>query len=83
MSHEVALEDRAINQAAAFLHDDPHGLRAVFEAIDLLTNEPRPAASFAFGSADLRRLHVGRYRIPYRITEEQILVGHIARIPLE
>jgi mRNA interferase RelE/StbE len=81
VSREVAREERAINHTAAFLRDDPDGLRSVFEAIDLLTHDPRPAESFAFGSADLRRLHVHRYRILYRITEDQIPVGYIARIP--
>jgi mRNA interferase RelE/StbE len=59
VSHEVALEGRAVSQAAAFLQDDPDGLRSVFQAIDRLADDPRPAESFPFGSPDLRRLHVG------------------------
>ena len=81
MSREVALEERAISQAATFLRDDPDGLRAVFEAIDRLADDPRPDESFPFGSEDLRQLHVGRYRVLYRVTDDRILVGHIARAP--
>jgi mRNA interferase RelE/StbE len=75
VSRQVTLEERAISQAAAFLQDDPDGLRAVFQAIDRLPvaidmpGDPRPAASFPFGSADLRRLHVGRYRVLYAISD--------------
>ena len=46
------------HQAAAFL-DDPHGIRAVLDAIDRLADDPRPAGSFPYGSPDLRRLRVG------------------------
>jgi mRNA interferase RelE/StbE len=74
------LEERAISQAAVFLADDPAGLRGVFDAIDRLATDPRPAESFAFGSADLRRLRVGRYRVLYQVSDEQISVGHIARV---
>lgn len=83
MSRQVTLEERAISQAAAFLQDDPDGLRAVFQAIDRLPGDPRPAASFPFGSADLRRLHVGRYRVLYAISDNWISVGHIARTPVD
>ena len=62
MSPRVDYDERAIDQAAAFL-DDPPGIRAVLDAIDLLVDDPRPAGSFPYGSPDLRRLRVGRYRI--------------------
>ena len=62
MSLRVDYDERAISQAAAFL-DDPHGIRAVLDAIDQLADDPRPAGSFPYGSPDLRRLRVGRYRV--------------------
>jgi len=74
----VEYDERAINQAAAFL-DDPQRIRAVLDAIDRLSDDPRPAGSFPYGSPDLRRLRVGRYRVLYEITEETIAVRHIAR----
>ena len=81
MSLRVEYDERAISQAAAFL-DDPQGMDAVLGAIDRLADDPRPAGSFPYGSPDLRRLRVGRYRVPYEITEEAIAVRHIARSSL-
>lgn len=78
MSLRVDYDERAIDQAAAFL-DDPQGVRAVLDAIDQLADDPRPAGSFPYGSPDLRRLRVGRYRILYEITEDAIAIRHIAR----
>jgi mRNA interferase RelE/StbE len=74
VSLRVDYDERAISQAAAFL-DDPQGIRAVLDAIDRLADDPRPAGSFPYGSPDLRRLRVGRYRVLYEITEDAITVG--------
>nr|WP_269810280.1 type II toxin-antitoxin system RelE/ParE family toxin [Kineosporia rhizophila] len=49
------------------------------DAIDALTADPRPADSFPFGSPDLRRIRIGRYRVVYEIKGETVSVGHIAR----
>jgi mRNA interferase RelE/StbE len=78
VSLRVEYDERAINQAASFL-DDPYGIRAVLDAIDRLADDPRPAGSFPYGSPDLRRLRVGRYRVLYEITDETVAVRHIAR----
>jgi mRNA interferase RelE/StbE len=78
VSLRVDYDERAIDQAAAFL-DDPPGIRAVLDAIDLLADDPRPAGSFPYGSPDLRRLRVGRYRILYQITGDSVVIRHIAR----
>lgn len=78
MSLQVDYDERAISQAAAFL-DDPQGIRAVLDAIDRLADDPRPAGSFPYGSPDLRRLRIGRYRVLYEITEETVAVRHMAR----
>jgi mRNA interferase RelE/StbE len=78
VSLRVDYDERAVNQAAAFL-DDPQGIRAVLDAIDRLADDPRPAGSFPYGSPDLRRLRVGRYRVLYEITDDAIAIRHIAR----
>ena len=78
MSLRVDYDERAINQAAAFL-DDPQCIREVLDAIDQLADDPLPAGSVPYGSPDLRRLRVGRYRVLYEITEEAVAVRHIAR----
>jgi mRNA interferase RelE/StbE len=79
VTFEIIFEEKAISRAASFLADDPDGLREVLDAIDGLAQNPRPPQSFAFGSPDLRRLRVGRYRVLYRIQADAISVGHIAR----
>jgi mRNA interferase RelE/StbE len=79
VSRQVSLDERAIDQATAFLADDPDGLRAVLTAIDALAEDPFPDDAFPFGSTGLHRLRVGRYRVLYTVTDDLISVGHIAR----
>jgi mRNA interferase RelE/StbE len=75
----VSLDEKAIDQATAFLVDDPEGLRDVLSAIDRLAQNPHPAEAFPFGSTGLLRLRVGRYRVLYTVTDDLISVVHIAR----
>ena len=83
MSYQVNWEIRAVDLAAGFLRDDPTGVAALWESVSRLAAEPRPLASFAYGSPDLRRLRAGRYRVFYTIDEERRLVqvDHVARLP--
>ncbi|MGF1426254.1 type II toxin-antitoxin system RelE family toxin [Kitasatospora sp. LaBMicrA B282] len=82
MSFTIIWDEPAIDAAARFLKDDPEGLRQVMDAVDLLADSPRPAGTAEYGSADLRRMHVGRYRVLYEITETTvtIVVIHLGRI---
>jgi mRNA interferase RelE/StbE len=57
---QIVHEEKAINA------DDPGGLGEVMDAVDALADDPRPAASFPYGSPDLRPLRIGRYRIATR-----------------
>ncbi len=52
MSFRVIYEEKAIDQAAGFLADDPAGLGAVLDAVDRLPGDARPAESFPYGSPD-------------------------------
>jgi mRNA interferase RelE/StbE len=83
LSYQVLWEEPALDVAARFLRDDPDGLRQVFKATDLLAADPRPEGTTEYGSADLRRMHVGRYRIMYEITEGTVtvMVVHLGRTP--
>jgi hypothetical protein len=45
VSLRVDYDERAIDQAVAFL-DDPPGIREVRDAIDQLADDPRPPGSF-------------------------------------
>ncbi|MEV7181024.1 type II toxin-antitoxin system RelE/ParE family toxin [Kitasatospora sp. NPDC093679] len=82
MTHLIVWDEHAINAAARFLKDDPDGLRQVMDAVDLLADNPRPAGTAEYGSPDLRRLHVGRYRVLYEITDATvtIVVLNVGRI---
>jgi mRNA interferase RelE/StbE len=79
VSLRVIHEEKAINQAAGFLADDPVGLGAVLDAVDRLADDPRPVGSFPYGSPGLRRLRVVRYRVLYEISSDVVSIGHIAR----
>ncbi|MGW0824046.1 type II toxin-antitoxin system RelE family toxin [Streptomyces sp. NPDC002845] len=83
MTYEIIWEPRATNAAARFLKDDPAGPAAVYETVDTLAAQPRPDNSVPYGSQDVRRLHVGGYRVLYRIDDEiiRILVTHLGRTP--
>ncbi|MGR3934907.1 type II toxin-antitoxin system RelE family toxin [Streptomyces sp. BRA346] len=81
MSHQIIWSEQALDNATRFLKDDPEGLEQVFKAVDLLADNPRPAGTAAYGSPDLRRMHVGMYRLMYEITDASvtIVVIHIGR----
>lgn len=51
------------------------------DAVDLLADSPRPPGTAEYGSPDLRRMHVGLYRVMYEITEAAvtIVVIHLGR----
>jgi mRNA interferase RelE/StbE len=79
VTRQVIWEAHAIDQAAGFLRDDPAGVREMFDAVARLVDEPRPAASFPYGSPDRRRLRIGRYRVMYDVTAETVSVWHLGR----
>ncbi|WP_028804778.1 type II toxin-antitoxin system RelE family toxin [Streptomyces sp. 142MFCol3.1] len=83
MIYKITWDEPAINTAARFLKDDPDGLRQLMDAVDLLADNPRPDGNTAYGSPDLRRMHVGRYRVLYEITDTTItiVIIHIGRTP--
>ncbi len=74
MTYEVIWSERAINQAAGFLKDDPDGLEQLLDAVALLANDPRPTGTAEYGSPDVRRLHVGRYRVLYDVSDATVTV---------
>ena len=81
MTYTIDWEPPAVAAASRYLDADPDGLRVLMAAIDQLAADPRPGDSFPFGSADLRRLRVGRYRVLYQIAEatREILITHLGR----
>ncbi|WP_046506866.1 type II toxin-antitoxin system RelE family toxin [Streptomyces odonnellii] len=81
MSYEVVWEAIALDAATRFMKSDPEGLQQVFATTDLLAENPRPDGTVAYGSPDLRRMRVGRYRLVYQIHQAQIRVAvmHLGR----
>jgi mRNA interferase RelE/StbE len=82
MSYTIEWDLVALDRAAQFMKSDVTGVDQVVAACDLLAENPRPAGSFAYGSADVRRIHVGRYRILYEIHEAQqnITIARLGRV---
>jgi mRNA interferase RelE/StbE len=79
VSLRVIYEEKAINQAAGFLADDPTGLGVVLDAVDRLADDPRPAGSFPVRVTGPAAAAVGRYRVLYEISGDVVSIGHIAR----
>ncbi|MFH7596770.1 type II toxin-antitoxin system RelE/ParE family toxin [Streptomyces racemochromogenes] len=78
-------EPAALEAAVRFLEDDPEGLRQLLESADLLPGRPRPPGTAAYGSPHVRRMHVGRYRLLYRVggaasAKAAITVLHVGRV---
>ncbi|MFD4144403.1 type II toxin-antitoxin system RelE/ParE family toxin [Streptomyces sp. NPDC058572] len=83
MTYTIIWEPEATSAAVRFLKEDPQGLIALYDAVDRLAEEPRPANSTAFGGT-YRRLRVGNhYRVLYRIDDDvvRILITHVGRSP--
>lgn len=82
MTYAIIWDEAAINAAAQFLKDDPDGLRQLMHAVDLLADQPRPAGTAEYGSPDIRRMHVGRYRVLYEIFDATvtIVIIHLGRL---
>lgn len=83
MTHRIEWDTPAINSAAGFLKNDPDGLRQVLESVDRLADDPKPEGSIAYGSENLRRLHAGKYRVLYEISDATVTIvvfhlGHVA-----
>lgn len=82
MSHAVNWSERATLAASRYLDDDAVGLAQLLDATDALAEVPRPSGSVPYGSEDLRRMRVTRYRILYEIdpAEQSIMVLHVGRV---
>jgi mRNA interferase RelE/StbE len=79
VTRAIVWNERELNAAAGFLTDDAPGLRQLLDAVDHLADDPTPADSVEYGSPALRRLHVGRYRVLYEISDVVTLI-HVGRL---
>jgi mRNA interferase RelE/StbE len=78
--YTVDIEADALQQALALSKVDPEGVALVIARIELLAENPRPAAAFPYGP-DAVRLHVGFYRVMAAIDDQdtRVVVTHIGR----
>jgi mRNA interferase RelE/StbE len=72
VTYRIVWEPAAIDRSVRFLKDDPVGLAAVLHAVDALADDPTPPEAVSYG--DFWRLRVGRYRVLYLITDEDVIV---------
>jgi mRNA interferase RelE/StbE len=81
VTYTVTWDPPAVTAASRFLNDDPVGLGQLMDAVELLADDPRPVGSFPYGSGDLRRIRVGRYRVLVEIDsrERTVTVIHLGR----
>lgn len=82
MTYQLIWDEHAIDAATRFLKDDPKGLQQLLDAVDLLADDPPPTGTTEYGSRDVRRMHVGRYRVLYEIAEARtsIVIIHVGRL---
>lgn len=82
MTYESVWSVAALDRAAGFLRDDADGVAAVMDAVDELGTRPYPDSSVGLGSDDLRRMHLGRYRVMYEIDHDDatVTVVHLGRL---
>jgi mRNA interferase RelE/StbE len=57
--------------------DDPAGLAAVFDTVDALAGNPRSPEALWWGSTDVLRLRIGRYRVLYEIDDQVVRIDVI------
>jgi mRNA interferase RelE/StbE len=81
LTYEIVWADEAFAAAQSLMADDSAGLAALFDAVDELATDPRPAGAFARGSADVLRLRIGRYRVLYEIDDGVVRIDviHLGR----
>ncbi len=75
----VKWEDSAVESARRFLRDQP-GLLAVGEAVAALAGQPYPPPPLGVHHGDYHRLHVGEYRVLYKVGAEVITIERVDRV---
>lgn len=82
MSYSVVWEPLALAAAQKFSASDREGVQQVFQAVDLLAEDPRPAGAFTVGASGIYRIQIGFYRVQYEIHEQTVTVTvfHLGRV---
>ncbi len=82
MIYRVDWLPEAKSRVVEYRKSDPEGVDLVFDAVNALARDPRPAGAQRYGSPDVLRIHVGRYRLLYEVRDAvvRITVVHVGRV---
>jgi mRNA interferase RelE/StbE len=81
--YRVEWRPSAKQKIIEFRKSDPEGADQIFDAVNALARNPRPVGARSYGSPDVLRIHIGRYRLMYEVAEAvvTITVIHVGRMP--
>ncbi|MFD7735748.1 type II toxin-antitoxin system RelE/ParE family toxin [Kitasatospora phosalacinea] len=82
MTYRIVWEPEALAVAQKYAAGDRAGIEQVFQAVDLLADNPRPAGAFTVGSSGIYRVQVGFYRVQYEVHDQTVTVTvfHLGRV---
>ncbi|WP_406400220.1 type II toxin-antitoxin system RelE/ParE family toxin [Streptomyces uncialis] len=69
----VIWKQEARNALTQYSKNDPTGVDLVLDSVNLLPTNPRPSGAKNYGGGKYR-IHVGRYRVWYTITQNKPVV---------
>lgn len=83
MTYRVEWRTPAKAKLIELRKSDPDGVDQVFDAVNALARDPRPVGAQQYGSPDILRIHIGRYRLMYEIHDATVTVTvvHVGRTP--
>ncbi|MEV6314087.1 type II toxin-antitoxin system RelE/ParE family toxin [Streptomyces sp. NPDC051776] len=83
MIYRVEWRPSAKQKIIEFRKSDLEGTDQVLDAVNALAHDPRPVGARPYGSPDVLRVHVGRYRLMYEVADAvvTITVVHVGRMP--
>lgn len=76
---EIEWPDTAKASARRFMRDQA-GMRAVGEAVESLRGQPFPPPPLGVHHGDWHRLHVGEYRVLYKVGADVITIERVDRV---
>ncbi|MDH6110632.1 mRNA interferase RelE/StbE [Kitasatospora sp. MAP12-15] len=81
MTYGIVWEPEALAVAQKYAAGDRAGIQQVFQAVDLLADNPRPAGAFTVGVSGIYRIQVGFYRVQYEVHDQTVTVTvfHLGR----
>ncbi|MFI9366906.1 type II toxin-antitoxin system RelE/ParE family toxin [Kitasatospora sp. NPDC053057] len=81
MTYSIVWEPEVLAVAQKYAAGDQAGVQQVFQAVDLLADNPRPAGAFTVGASGIYRIQVGFYRVQYEVHDQTVTVTvfHLGR----